>query len=154
LQGYIKDLKEAEKEGRDLEEHLDKVIARLNTIEENSYDALRWLVDPEDIDLIDEYVDALNEGNEAGDVYRRITERNTDATDRLREHLEEGSQVTKDWSEVLVEGVNRMMSFASACSALKSSYEALMDPDMTFSEKFLSVLTSLSMALSMFGMAL
>ena len=86
---------------------------------------------------------------EAEDKARETNEAVEESFEKTNKSFEQGVGNIKHWSQGLVSAANSAMSLGMALSSLQGAWNTLQDPDMSGWEKFLSLSTSLGMAIPM-----
>ena len=112
---------------------------------------------PQSAEMVDNYVQQIQEVNAAEEKMVADRERAKNSGQGYEEALAESSSnidIKIDWADRIVAGADAVASTISVFQMLGSVIDTIKDPDMTGWEKFVAILTSVSMAVPMVAMTI
>ena len=106
---------------------------------------IKNVIGPDAAKKVDQYVAAIRDKTRAELDSADAAKQAEAAQRKTSESIKKATGAQKGWADILVESANLAFSAASAFQMLGSAFETIMDPDVSGWEKFLTILTTLSM---------
>ena len=97
----------------------------------------------------EEYTASIRENIRAKKEDKQVTESMRQSYEQSRKHIEESEGAQKKWADTLVSTANSTLSLVSALQMLGGMGDVWANPDMTGWEKFLSITSTLLIAIPM-----
>ena len=106
---------------------------------------IKNVIGPDAAKKVDQYVAAIRDKTRAELDSAEAAKQAEAAQRKTSESIKKATGAQKGWADILVESANLAFSVASAFQMLGSAVETMMNPDVSGWEKFLTILTTLSM---------
>lgn len=145
LKDLIENFASIDMNAADAREEIDKLLLVIQKINNKTTKDIKAQVDDDSAKSVDEMTVAIEKQTQATYENKKATEAAKKAQEASEEAIKGAKGAQKEWADIIVESVNVALSMASAITMVSSAITTLSDPDVSGWDKFLTILTTLSM---------